>query len=452
VGLLRIYQRSPIFVEEIDINYASESISTTRVGKWLDWLRRPKRTNIDILVEVLAEPIVGEFPNFDAFRRACTTAAEDLEKLGGPDLSSIGFELRPMPNETFVEGQPLKCACSIKVPEGKRIGLGAKITAEGEAAVGETELKLSNYFGQLETITGSVSGNLGQTMFNVAMEKPIIKRPYGSRLLRLGIANAHVNNRAHSSHISDELTSWVSYVQDAHTITYEGTYRDVTIDRHATERMLDEGGVSIKSAIKYAFVKDSRDDRLIPTMGGRMRTAIEVAGLLGNARHIKLEADYNKNWSLGKNMTISVIARAGALFNLGQRTHIADRFFIGGFALPFHGFKFHGTGPRLAHDSFGGDLFWTASAHSHNHIMSTPIGELYSHAFAQAGNCVTQSDWRSLATGSNPESPIRVTSGAGLSLKTPVGFRFDVIYAVPLSQGPNDRSQKLSFGASLNFG
>jgi outer membrane protein insertion porin family len=443
----------PIVIKRIEFVFLEDKPRETTVGKWLDWLRRPNRTNISILEEVIETPLYGKHKDFRELWEKAQTVVDDLTKLGCHEMDKFDMDIDAF-DETakHVVGEPYEVVCRVSLKEKNLLNIGARLSAEGESAGGATELKMRNYFGRLEQISGDVSAAQGQTVFNLTMEKPIVKRPFGSKLMRFGVANSHEDNRALSSHTQKQVHCWASYIENDHSFTYEGAYRDVQLDRTATEEMLSEGGQSIKSSIRYTYQVDSRDNILMPTLGHRIRASAELAGLMGDVKHLKFEADFNRNWSLNQNMHFQFISRAGALFSFGQRSHIADRYFFGGLANPFFGFKLHGAGPRLVHDSYGGDAFWTSSIHANIPISSLPVGDLFAHAFTQTGNCVAQKDWKAIFSPNDANSPIRLTAGAGLALTTPFGLRFDATYAVPLSVGPNDQPQTFSFGASFSLG
>lgn len=312
----------------------------------------------------------------------------------------------------------------------------------------------------------------------------LVQHPrFGKNVIRFGLGNTHNDNRALSSHSTDEASFWASIVSDEHAFTYECTYRDVQLARTATLQMLEEGGQTVKNALRYTFTRDSRNDRLLPSSGQRLLLSVEGAGLIGDVNHVKVQAEYNKNFSLGprtqdslllgsvkanttgqpafsQSMTFQLIARSGAIFSgIGRRAEngarnsfIADRFFFGGLNNPFYGFKLHGAGPRLAHDSYGGDFFWSTALHTHAPLIATPIGNFYAHAYAQAGNCVAAKDVQQIFSTTDANSPIRCTSGAGVTFASAVGLRFDIMYNVHLSKGAHDLPQNFSFGASFNFG
>ena len=145
------------------------------VNRWLTWLRRPARTSNAVLETVIQEPLYGPHTDFRSFYRRGESVAQDLGALGCHDMSAFELELEPFDeNQKPAQGSPLECVCRVSLKENKRLGLGAKLSAEGESAVGETELKMTNYFGSLERISGSVAGTQGQTMYNLSVERPLL--------------------------------------------------------------------------------------------------------------------------------------------------------------------------------------------------------------------------------------------------------------------------------------
>lgn len=145
------------------------------MSRWLDWLKRPARTSDAVLEAVIQEPLYGSHTDFKTFYRKGEGVAEDLRGLGCHDMDAFEMELEPFDeSKKPALGAPLECICRVSLKENKRLGLGAKLSAEGESAVGETELKMTNYFGNLERISGSVAGTQGQTTYNLSFERPLL--------------------------------------------------------------------------------------------------------------------------------------------------------------------------------------------------------------------------------------------------------------------------------------
>lgn len=165
----------PIVIKRVDVVFLEEKKKEGNVNRWLDWLRRPARTSNKVLETVIQEPLYGAHTDFKSFYRRGESVAQDLGALGCHDMNAFEMELEPFNDEKKpLAGEPLECVCRVSIKENKRIGLGAKLSAEGESAVGETELKMTNYFGSLERISGSVAGTQGQTTYNLSVERPLL--------------------------------------------------------------------------------------------------------------------------------------------------------------------------------------------------------------------------------------------------------------------------------------
>jgi outer membrane protein insertion porin family len=208
--------------------------------------------------------------------------------------------------------------------------------------------------------------------------------------------------------------------------------------------MLDEGGHSVKSSIKHVWSRDSRNDGLIPTIGSAVRISNELAGLGGSVRFIKSEVDVQHNVPLTPtaDWSLSFLGKAGVHVPFGgSRSHISDRFFVGGPG-SFRGFGAKGLGPRYKHDSYGGDVFWNASAHLIGLLRDVNnLGLFYGHLFAQAGNNVRLPQWRQVVVGSGKPGngdEVRTSVGAGVVWRMPVGARVEFNYVWPLNAQPND--------------
>jgi outer membrane protein insertion porin family len=71
----------------------------------------------------------------------------------------------------------------------------------------------------------------------------------------------------------------------------------------------------------------------------------EYAGLGGDANHIKTELQTQTAFKLPFDFSISAAFREGLVFPLQNKTHIADRFFIGG-PTDIRGFDLSTVGPH----------------------------------------------------------------------------------------------------------
>ena len=54
----------------------------------------------------------------------------------------------------------------------------------------------------------------------------------------------------------------------------------------------EQSGHSLKSSIKYTNLIDKRDDPVLPTSGGYMKTSVELSGLGGDVKFARFNSDY----------------------------------------------------------------------------------------------------------------------------------------------------------------
>jgi outer membrane protein insertion porin family len=129
----------------------------------------------------------------------------------------------------------------------------------------------------------------------------------------------------------------------------------------------EEAGQSLKSSINHTFIRDRRDDMLLPSNGHYVRVSQELAGVMGigNASFFKSELETqlcrqfgggqllkneNNEWvGVHPGLVLSLGLKAGWLANLNRddkkASTVSDRFLLGG-PLSVRGFKTAGIGPR----------------------------------------------------------------------------------------------------------
>lgn len=71
--------------------------------------------------------------------------------------------------------------------------------------------------------------------------------------------------------------------------------------------MRESSGQSFKSSISHTWIRDTRDDKLIGTQGSYSKTFQEIAGLGGDAKFHKFEAEGQISRALGYGSVGSVI-------------------------------------------------------------------------------------------------------------------------------------------------
>jgi len=128
---------------------------------------------------------------------------------------------------------------------------------------------------------------------------------------------------------------------------YIASWRQINnIGKNASFSVRSEAGNSFKSAVYHRYVKDTRNDSMLPSKGTLFKFYQELAGLGGDVQFLKHEAETQWNYPLGKGFSLSSSLRGGLLLPLmNSRTRINDRFFIGG-PLSVRGFNHYGLGPK----------------------------------------------------------------------------------------------------------
>lgn len=263
-----------------------------------------------------------------------------------------------------------------------------------EFRTGENKLQLAgglrNAFGRGERVEVSSSfGDSDSRSHSVSFLKP---RFWGTRG-RLHLSGFRVVNsyalQSSFQEVSRGASVAVSDEKGVHTAGYEAAWRDVApVARSPPDAMtallhLDTGEVpasgpaatpshfvlqqglspSLKSALNYTYQLDGRDSPAVPSRGYFFRARSELAGVGGDARHVKLESDAKYYVPLAPAFTLGLALKAGmvrpwdlaggALRVGGPRPPcITDRLFLGG-PMSLRGFGTFGVGPREDGDATG---------------------------------------------------------------------------------------------------
>lgn len=191
-------------------------------------------------------------------------------------------------------------------------------------------------------------------------------------------------------------------------MSYDTTWR--SIDRIADTASLsirNQAGHSLKSSLNHVFVRDRRDDFLLPSNGYYVRCSQELAGVfgIGNAKFFKtdLQAQYCHQVGGGQllkdketgellgwhpGLVFSLSLRAGWMATYGEHAvTVSDKFMLGG-PSSIRGFKTSGIGPRDYRDALGGDAFWAIGLSAIAPIPRWESKPLRLHAFINTGTLV----------------------------------------------------------------
>jgi len=412
-------------------------------------------TNSDFLLNEF------DFSKVYTIADACQVAqqgVQNIEDLGIVEEADILVDTVDDPDEL---------AMTINVKEVSSRGtmeIGVENNSSNELC-GNVGWKFKNVLGNAETLkaTASIGKGAGFTSspsssFNLEFFKP---RAFSSKAtISYNLFREARDRSLNSSCFVDVKGGDATYTtpDKNHAVTYglqfremQPTGREVPGQGYKGASASIQGECnepSLKSSIRYAFVKDKRDNSIIPTMGHAFTASAELAGLGGDAQFLKLEGAASYHKTILDKCTANMGIRGGLISPLGRYcslfsdkiTRICDRVRCGG-DLISRGYK-DGIGPRDEHDYLDGELIVSAGLSATGVITDTP---LYWHGFLTAtggslgpnlmANCLRET---------------RVSVGASVVL--PIGGgRLELGLMHPLRKLPGDQIYRMFWGFGMEF-
>ena len=227
---------------------------------------------------------------------------------------------------------------------------------------------------------------------------------------------------------------------------YQLQHTEITeVPASASRYIREQIGTRVTSLIGQELTYDARNSRLNPTDGYFARLTTDLAGLGGTSRFVRVKLGggyyvpvYGDDWVL------STTGEVGYIKGIGKDVALSDRFFLGGDTM--RGFRTAGIGPRdlSTSDALGGQRYARGTVE-----MGFPLGlpqefGLTGHAFTDVGTLseVDVDDPRVV-----DEDAIRVSVGAGLSWRSPLGpIRIDLAFPIVRQDYDEKEIFRFSFG------
>ncbi|KAI8388157.1 surface antigen-domain-containing protein [Radiomyces spectabilis] len=337
-------------------------------------------------------------------------------------------------------------------------------------------LTLRNVFGGGEVLDSLASfGTRDSSAFQFSLSSPVNASPNSRvdlnahHVLRNNMLISSYEELARGAGLRLKTLSRFGY----HELSYDCTWRSIDkVSDTASLSIRQQAGHSLKSSINHVFVRDRRDDMLLPSTGHYIRWSQELAGVfgLGNARFFKTELETQVCHQLGggqllksqegellglhPGLVFSMGFRAGWLAKLNsdpRAATVSDRFLLGG-PLSVRGFRNAGLGPHDHHDALGGDLYWATGVSAMAPVPKLESKPLRAHAFINAGTLVP---WK---TTTNAQDTMRsltqspsISVGLGLIYRHSIA-RIELNYCIPLTAARGDHVKRgLQLGLGLNF-
>ena len=213
------------------------------------------------------------------------------------------------------------------------------------------------------------------------------------------------------------------------------------------------------SSIGYGLSYDNLDNRQKPNRGHRAVLNQDFAGLGGNVRYIRTQANYNYFVPIYGRWIFGAKLEGGHILALGQDVRINDRFFLGNPRM--RGFEQAGIGPRddLTTDALGGNAFYKGSLEIYIPLgsgarelgieasMFVDAGALFSIDLPnQLFNSATGFTHNIVADTPKP----RVSAGIGFTWTSPFGpFRVD--FAKAIMSDKFDKTEFFQFNIGTRF-
>ena len=354
----------------------------------------------------------------------------------------------------------------------------------------EATARLNNALGYCEGVEATVAKGSQQSLsFSLSAQQP---RLFGGR--EGAEARLEQSTRSLVPHCSySELVRSVVFgltdggaadsgaLSGAQRLDYELSWRTLSDPGLRASRSVARGlGHSLKSSLRHGWAVDARDSPHQPSQGWAARTVLELAGLGPGVRFLKGEAEGQVALPLPWPQTaLALTLRCGLILPWGGgggpavsrpgrgapgggRTHLCDRFYLGG-PDSLRGFRTRGVGPSDARrppppgapeadsesgggrDALGGDFMASALAAVTFPIPYQPLAEVgvHGHAFVNAGTLLPLA----AAAGRAREGPaVRASCGLGLVFPTKLG-RLEVNYCLAVRAARGDEVRRgWSFG------
>lgn len=213
----------------------------------------------------------------------------------------------------------------------------------------------------------------------------------------------------------------------------------------------------IKSSVSLGLVYNTIDDMKNPHEGIYANTTVELAGLGGDAKFVKITGRGSIYQTLSEQLDLVGLISGGAGhvegYGSDSNLRIFDQFQSTDRII--RGFAYNGIGP-VANDSsgdhLGGTTYFNASAEAQFPLPVVPEsfglrGAVFADAATLYGSKIAD---QTLVKPGSADMKLRASVGLGLMWASPFGpIRID--YAIPVKKEASDDVQEFNFGISTRF-
>jgi len=345
------------------------------------------RTKDDIVTKVCQD--VFKAGNFAAVLQECLLAKAKMEQ-GLGLFSEVGVEIDVTqdPTDETNEGFDI----TMKVKEPRRFTGGVTTLVGNNDGSLMVNFKTPNAFGRGEKLSLEYThGMIKSKTHTVSFTKPINADP--DKWFTAAASHAHDDKPwsgfGEASRGFGFRLAFPAY-GGLNSVHWDVMWRELTaLSNGIAFAARNDMGHSLKSALKHTYTFDTRDSSNLPAKGVLAKFVNEVAGLGGDVKFFKTEAQLQYNLALTHGLTFQTSFVAGAMKSLNDLTRINDRFLLGG-PLTLRGFRHNGVGPSEEGYALGGESYWGSSLHLYAPLPFTSSrSSLYdyfkTHFFVNAG-------------------------------------------------------------------
>ena len=232
-----------------------------------------------------------------------------------------------------------------------------------------------------------------------------------------------------------------------HTARYTLRQDDVNdIDSDASIYIKEQKGKTVVSLIGQELIYDNRDSRINPTTGYYTSLGVDVAGIGGDSKYVRVNVTGIRYFPVAEEVVLSLRGDGGRMWGWGgDDVRINDRYFLGDVSL--RGFEYGGVGARDrdTDDSLGGMWYATATAE-----LVFPLGlpkelGIKGKVFSDAGWIGKPDNYN--RTTMEYSGKTRLAAGAGILWQSPLGM-INLDFSYPIMKADHDKTRvfRLNFG------
>jgi len=319
-------------------------------------------------------------------------------------------------------------------------------TADGPLAdVGITE---SNFLGRGQQLRARTMFAAKRQMYNVGFTEPyFMDRPVEAGFDLYQTALDYQDEASYAREATGAILKFSYGLSEKlkHQLRYNYELSNITdVDALASTYIKQQEGENSASIFGHSFIYDDRDNRLMPTSGYYWRLNQDLAGVGGDDRFLRHEAQAEYYYPIAKKWTFLLAGSAGNIMGVGKDVRINQRFYIG--SEEIRGFSKAGLGARdlATQDALGGNNYYAGTAE-----VRFPLGlpedlGVTGAAFVDAGSLWgIDNSGAGVGDGSNP----RASTGFGLAWSSPFGpIRIDFAKALLKEEYDDEELVRFSFG------